>query len=54
MTIWRTWALLAVLLTASPLPGRAQDQAPERQVYRLPQNAYPHDRVAAARLELDT
>jgi virginiamycin B lyase len=43
MTIWRTWALLAVLLTASPLPGRAQDPAPERQVYRLPKNAYPHD-----------
>src|SRR4051794_41892946 len=43
MTVWRTWALLAVLLTASPLPSRAQDQAPERQVYRLPKNAYPHD-----------
>src|SRR3954467_7252898 len=43
MTVWRTWALLAALLTASPFPGRAQDQAPERQVYRLPKNAYPHD-----------
>src|SRR4051812_45004653 len=43
MTIWRTWALFAVLLTASPLLGRAQDQAPEPQVYRLPKNAYPHD-----------
>src|SRR3954468_15811800 len=31
------------LLTASPLPSPAQDQAPERQVYRLPKNAYPHD-----------
>src|SRR3954453_7001531 len=31
------------LLTASPLPSPAQDPAPERQVYRLPKNAYPHD-----------
>ena len=43
MAIWRNRALVAALLAASILPTRAQDQAPERQVYQLPKNAYPHD-----------
>ena len=37
------WVLLAVLLAVSTVPAMSQDQAPERQVYQLPKNAYPHD-----------
>jgi virginiamycin B lyase len=43
MAIWRNWALSAVLLAASTIPALAQDRAPERQVYQLPENASPHD-----------
>ena len=43
MAVWGRWALFAVLLAASTLPAVSQDQAPERQVYQLPKNAYPHD-----------
>src|SRR3954462_11098551 len=35
------------LLTASPLPSPAQDQAPERQVYQLTKSAYPHNLAPA-------
>jgi virginiamycin B lyase len=43
MAIWRNWALSAVLLAASALPALAQGQTPGRQVYQLPENAFPHD-----------
>jgi virginiamycin B lyase len=43
MATWCNWALSAVFLAASTLSALAQDKAPERQVYQLPKNSYPHD-----------
>src|SRR3954447_21781008 len=43
MAISRNWALFAVLLAAPTIPALAQNQVPERQVYQLPENAFPHD-----------